>query len=159
MTESGTSYIAIAEKLRSRTSEQLKLVETVGLSFAPDKSEPIHYAAKRTRHNLTLKETFPTLIINDTDQTEIRPSKQIKQLGAVIDNTISFKPHAIQAASAVRCRLGALCFLRSGKIGILAHIANHLALTAVFQNFSGHRQFGGIIPMQFLILLQKHIIV
>jgi hypothetical protein len=77
MAESGTSYIATTEKLRSRTNEKLKWAETVGLSFAPDESELINCAAKGARHNLTLEETFPTLIINDTDQTEIRPSKQI----------------------------------------------------------------------------------
>jgi hypothetical protein len=120
MAGSGTSYITTTEKLRSRADE-LKWAETVGLNFAPDKSELIHCAAKGTRHK-------STLIINGTDQTGIRLSKQIKQLGIV---TPSFKPHVIQAASPMRRCLGALRFLRSGKIKISAHIANHLGLTAV----------------------------
>jgi hypothetical protein len=103
MPESGTSYIETTEKLKIWTREQLNRVEAVGLNFVPDKSELIHCAAKGAHHYFTSEDIFPKLIIDSTNEIKIRPSKQIKQLGVIIDNTLSFKPHAIQAASAMKC--------------------------------------------------------
>jgi hypothetical protein len=131
MIESGTNYIETMEKLKIWTKEQLNRAEAVGLKFAADKSELIHCAAKGTHHDLSQEDIFPALVIDNANEFEIRPSKQIKQLGVIIDSTLSFKQHAIQAASAMKCRLGALHFLRNTNIGISAYIANHLALTTI----------------------------
>jgi hypothetical protein len=159
MTESGTNDIETMEKLRIRTKEQLNRAEGVGLKFAPDKSELIHCAAKGTHHDLSQEDIFPTLIIDNTNGFEIRPSKQIKKLGVIIDSTLSFKQHAIQAASAMKCRLGALCFLRNTKTGISAYIANHLALTAILPKLYWASPVWWNNPKQSSTLLQKHIIV
>jgi ribonuclease HI len=101
--------------------------EVVGLSFAPEKSEVIHFS---TRSRTTSK--YPEhLTITGNYARTVMPSKQITLLGIITDNTLSFIIHAQNAASKAIQTLGSIMYLRQGDYGINPKIARYLVLAKV----------------------------
>jgi hypothetical protein len=100
----------------------------IGLSFASDKSEVIHFslAARRKSkypEHLTLTDTTPA--------RDIFPSNQIKLLGVIVDDTLNFIVHAQHASSKGMQALGSLRYLRKGLNGIPPYIARYLAISKI----------------------------
>jgi ribonuclease HI len=107
---------------------KMKRAEALGLSFAPDKSEVMHLSMATRR-----KTKFPEeLIISSVDPPIIIPAKkQIKLLGVVVDETLSFIIHAQYAASRAMQALGGFLYLRKGLKGIPPITARHIALSSI----------------------------
>jgi hypothetical protein len=101
---------------------------TIGLSFASDKTEVIHFSIA-TRRKSRLPEHL-TL----TDKTlphRIDPSHQIKLLGVIVNNTLNFIVHAQHASSKGMQALGSLFYLRKGLNGISSYTARYLAISKI----------------------------
>jgi ribonuclease HI len=100
----------------------------VGLSFAQEKSELIHFTTRaRSKHFYTEYMS----ILQNGDLKIIEPSRQIKSLGVVVDETLSFIVHSQNAASKAVQSLGSLLFLRKGKLGISPKIARYLVISKI----------------------------
>jgi hypothetical protein len=86
----------VAPVLTEALEYKMKRAEALGLSFSPDKSEVMHLSMATRR-----KTKFPEeLIISSVDPPIITPAKkQIKLLGVVADETLSFIIHAQYSAS------------------------------------------------------------
>jgi ribonuclease HI len=97
----------------------------IGLKFAPEKSEVIHFSTK-TRSTTKYDEH---LTINHS--IRIMPSNVIKLLGVNVDETLKFFVHAQYAASQARQSLGKILYLRKGSHGISPKIARYLAISFV----------------------------
>jgi hypothetical protein len=101
---------------------------TIGLSFASDKSEVIHFSMATRR-----KSRFPEHLTL-TDKTlprRIDPSHQIKLLGVIVDDTLNFIVHAQHASSKGMQALGSLLYLRKGLNGISPYTARYLAISKI----------------------------
>jgi hypothetical protein len=70
-------------------------------------------------------------IENRTKSFTIQPTRTIKQLGVIIDESLNFSAHVRHAASKGMQSLGRLRFLRHGNQGIPAYIARHLTMTTI----------------------------
>jgi hypothetical protein len=100
----------------------------IGLSFASDKSEDIHFSMATRR-----KSRFPEHLTL-TDKTlprGIDPSYQIKLLGVIVDDTLNFIVHAQRASSKGMQALGSLLYLRKGLNGISPYTARYLAISKI----------------------------
>jgi len=114
--------------LEDRTNQHLNRGLHLGLSFAPSKSELLFCLPLNSKHkNISLSSHPPLRVMNTT----IIPKRQIKYLGVYIDKSFSFLYHASMAASQGNQVLGSFNFLRHRSRGILAHVAHHLAFTAI----------------------------
>jgi hypothetical protein len=101
---------------------------TIGLSFASDKSEVVHFSMATRR-----KSRFPEHLTL-TDKTlprRIDPSRQIKLLGVIVDGTLNFIVHAKHASSKGMQALGSLLCLRKGLNGISPYTARYLAISKI----------------------------
>jgi ribonuclease HI len=115
-------------RLEDRTEYHLHRGLHLGLTFTPNKSELLYCLPLTSKHkNISLSSHPPLRILNTT----ITPKRQIKYLGVYIDESLSFLHHASMAASQGNRILGSFNFLRHRSRGIPAHIAHHLALTAI----------------------------
>jgi len=114
--------------LEDRTEQHLHRGLHLGLTFAPSKSELLYCLPLTSKFkNISLSSHPPLQVMNTT----ITPKRQIKYLGVYIDESLSFLHHASMAASQGSRVLGSFNFLRHRSRGIPAHIAHHLALTAI----------------------------
>ena len=100
----------------------------LGLSFAPDKSELIHFSlakrrAKQDQEYMTVTDVVPPVII--------QPSEQIKLFGVIVEDTLNFIVHAQHAASKATQTLGTLLYLRNSTFGITPRIARYLAISKI----------------------------
>jgi len=77
--------------------------------------------------NNSLSSHPPLRILNTT----IPAKRQIKYLGVLIDESLTFSYHAAMAAARGSKVLASLSFLRHRSCGIPAYIAHHLAMTAI----------------------------
>jgi hypothetical protein len=101
----------------------------LGLCFSPPKSELLHCLPSFSNKDKTKDlSKHPPLIINN--QT-ISPSQSIKYLGIHIDESLTFKQHAISAAAKGKSVLSSLLFLQHGSNRISTYIAHHLILTLI----------------------------
>jgi hypothetical protein len=107
---------------------KMERAEVLGLSFAPDKSEVVQLSMATRR-----KTKFPEeLIISSVEPPIIIPAKkQIKLLGVVGDETLSFIIHAQYAASRAMQALCGFLYLRKGLKGIPPITACHIALSSI----------------------------
>jgi hypothetical protein len=107
---------------------KMKRAKALGLSFAPDKSEVMHLSMATRR-----KTKFPEeLIISSVVPHIIIPAKkQVKLLGVVVDETLSFIIHAQYAASRAMQALGGFLYLRKGLKEIPPITARHIALASI----------------------------
>jgi len=114
--------------LEDRTNQHLHRGLYLGLTFAPSKSELLYCLPLNSKHkNISLSSHPPLRVMNTT----IIPKRQIKYLGVYIDGSLSFLYHAPMAASQGNQVLGSFNFLRHRPQGIPAHVAHHLAFTAI----------------------------
>jgi len=114
--------------LEERTEQHLNCGQHLGLTFAPSKSELLYCLQLNSKHkNISLTSHPPLQVMNTT----IIPKRQIKYLGIYIDESLSFLHHASMAASQANRVLGSFNFLRYRSRGVPAHIAHHLAFTAI----------------------------
>jgi ribonuclease HI len=115
--------------LEERTELYLESGVHLGLTFAPSKTELLYGLPLTSKDkNLSLTSHPPLRILNTT----ITAKREIKYLGVFIDESLTFKYHATMAAARANKVLGSLNFLRHRSRGIPAHIAHHLAMTAIF---------------------------
>jgi len=114
--------------LEERTDYHLSRGLHLGLTFAPGKSELLYCLPLTSKSkNISLSAHPPLRILDNT----IPPKRHIKYLGVHIDESLSFLHHASMAASQGSRVLGSFNFLRHRSRGIPAHIAHHLAMTAI----------------------------
>jgi hypothetical protein len=74
------------------------------------------------------------MIERRTKLVNVQPTRTIKQLGMIIDESLNFLTHTKHAASKGMQSFGRLRFLRQGNQGIPAYIARHLTMTAILPN-------------------------
>jgi hypothetical protein len=106
---------------------------TIGLSFASDKSEVIHFSMATRR-----KSRFPEHLTL-TDKTLPRiidPSHQIKLPGVIVD-TLNFIVHAQHASSKGMQALGSLLYPRKGLNRISPYTARYLAISKIMPKMPG----------------------
>jgi hypothetical protein len=100
---------------------------TIGLSFASEKSEVIHFSMATRKKSRFLEH----LTLNDkTLPCRIDPSHQIKSLGVIVDS-LNFIVHAQYASSKGMQALGSLLYLRKGLNGISSYTARYLAISKI----------------------------
>jgi hypothetical protein len=76
-------------------------------------------------------ESLPVITIATSNSIyTVVPSRQIRQLGVIFDESLNFIPHARDAAEGMKA-LGKICFLRHPGKGISCHVANHLVFAAI----------------------------
>ena len=100
----------------------------LGLTFATSKTELLYCLPLTSKDKRQSLASHPPLRILNTT---ITAKQQIKYLGIFIDESLSFSYHATMAAACGNKILGSLNFLRHRSHGIPAHIAHHLAMTAI----------------------------
>lgn len=118
----------VTPALSSSYTTKSQRAAAIGLTFTTVKSEVIHFSGRARR----VTKYQESLIITDNSQVrEISPSRQIKLLGVILDETLTFSLHAQYAASKAAQALGALYYLRAGDNGISSKIARHLVMSKV----------------------------
>jgi ribonuclease HI len=115
--------------LEERTNQYLQNGTWLGLTFATPKTELLYCLPLTSKDKNKSLSSHPPLRVLDTT---ILAGRQIKYLGVFIDESLTFKYHATMAAARANKVLGSLKFLRHRSRGIPAHIAHHLAMTAIF---------------------------
>jgi hypothetical protein len=126
--QSSLSIQFAIKRLKERSEHHTDRGKHLSLRFSPPKSELLHCVPKLSKDKTKDLSHHPPLIIND--QT-ISPSRSIKYLGIHIDESLTFKQHAISAAAKGKSALSSLLFLRHGGNGISTYIARHLILTLI----------------------------
>jgi hypothetical protein len=115
-------------RLKERSEFHIERGKHLGLRFSPPKSELLYCLPRSSKDKANDLSLHPPLIINDQP---IPPSRSIKYLGIHIDESLTFKQHALSAASYGKSTLSALLFLRYWGNSIPVHIARHLILTVI----------------------------
>jgi ribonuclease HI len=115
--------------LREQSEYHIDRGKHLGLCFSPPKSELLHCLPNFSNKDKTkvLSHHLPLIINNQT----ISPSQSIKYLGIHIDESLTFKQHAISVAAKGKSVLSSLLFLRHCNNGISTYIAYHLILTLI----------------------------
>jgi hypothetical protein len=132
MSQIGTRPEDTIPVLKVRTEVCLEQAAKVGLSFATNKSEVVYCLPESSRNKTKPLDILPTLTIESrTNSFTVQPTRTIKQLGVIIDESLNFSAHVRHAASKGMQSLGRLRFLRHGNQGIPAYIARHLTMTAI----------------------------
>jgi ribonuclease HI len=115
--------------LEERTERYLENGIPLGLTFTTPKTELLYCLPLTSKEKKKSLSSHPPLRILGSS---ILAQRQIKYLGVFIDESLTFKYHATMAATKGTKILGSLNFLRHRSRGIPAHIAHHLAMTAIF---------------------------
>jgi hypothetical protein len=128
----GTRPEGTIPALKILTEVCLEQAAKVELSFATNKSELVNCLPESSRNKTKALDILPTLTIESrTKSSTVQPTRTIKQLGVIIDESLNFSAHARHAASKGMQSLGRLRFLMHGNQGIPAYIVRRLAMTAV----------------------------
>jgi len=114
--------------LEERTKRHLRNGARLGLSFATPKTELLYCLPLTSKDKGKSLSSHPPLRILNTT---IPAKRLIKYLGVFIDESLTFIHHATMAPARGHKILGSLSFLRHRSRGIPAHIAHHLAMTAI----------------------------
>jgi hypothetical protein len=100
--------------------------------FASNKSELVHCLQESRRNKTNPLDTLPTLMIESRAKSfNVQPTRTIKQLGVIIDESLNFPTHTKHAASKGMQSLSRRWFLRQGNQGTPAYIVRHLTMTAI----------------------------
>jgi hypothetical protein len=126
--QSSVSITRAIRSLQEHSEYQLARGRHLGLTVSPSKSELLHRLPLTSKDKTTVLSYHPPLPI--VDHT-IPPSRSLKYLGIHIDESLTFKKHAITAASLGKSSLGALLFLWHQANGIPVYIARYLTLTVL----------------------------
>lgn len=112
-----------------RSFEQKRLrANALGLEFETEKTEVMHLSAA-TRRKSKFREHL--LLTHTNPPTDIPPSNQIKLLGVIVDETLTFIVHSQHASSMAMQALGSLMYLRAGKNGISPLVARQMVISKV----------------------------
>jgi hypothetical protein len=102
---------------------KLQRAKILGLTFAEDKSELIHFSLASRRK---IADSQSMIMPDQLSFSKIQLSEQIKLLGVTLDNTLTFITHAQNAASRSLQILASLSFLRKRGQGISPAISRYL---------------------------------
>ena len=135
----GKSLQSVTRSLQDRTDIQLERARPLCLTFAPGKSDLVHFvpptSSKKPPSSAegSLSDTTIVLTPLSGSTTEITPSHSIRYLGVIIDERLSFRPHALEAVARCRQSLNALRFLGGRQnSGVIAFSTwRHLALSVL----------------------------
>jgi ribonuclease HI len=114
--------------LKERTTLQIQRGSLLGLTYSPTKSDLLFTLPVTSDYRTKPLTINPPLNINGTI---IQPCRSFTYLGVIIDESLSFRPHANKAASKGRQAIGSLNFLHHRQWSVSAQVLHHLALTAV----------------------------
>jgi hypothetical protein len=126
--QSANSKNFALQRLKERTEYHTERGKHLGLHFSPPESQLLHCLPSASHHQANDLTTLPQLSIHNE---VITPTRSIKYLGINIDESLTFIPHTLRAASAGKAALCSLLFLRHRSNGLNTHIARHLILTSV----------------------------
>ena len=133
----GKSPLSIVRLLQDRTDLQLRRARPLEITFAPSKSDLVHLAP-RTSYRLVSSSfsdfaRLATTLPSSSGPVLIRPTTSIRYLGVIIDERLSFRPHALDAAARCRQSLNALRFLGGRRDrGVIGYTTRrHLAMTVL----------------------------
>lgn len=111
--------LVATQALQRRTDQQSRIAAYLQLNFAKGKSDLLHIiphnSSKKTGPTHANEEFRILLRTPHSEPTPIMPSPRITYLGIVIDERLSFKAHATQAAAKGLESLMSLIHLRSGQ--------------------------------------------
>jgi hypothetical protein len=100
MSQIGTRPEDTIPALKIRTKVCLEQAAKVGLSFATNKSELVHCLPESSRSKMKPLDILPTLTIeNRTKSFTAQPTKTIKRLGVIINESLNFLVYIRHAAS------------------------------------------------------------
>ena len=131
------SPLAATHRLQERTDTQAERATHLQLRFAQGKSDLIHLrpTAGKLAHDDASRKASSTIFLRPPNREPhaITPSKTITYLGVLFDERLSFKPHAMAAASNSLQTLGRLRHLRTNQWGgsISLTVCRHLTFAAV----------------------------
>jgi hypothetical protein len=105
----------------------------LGLNYSQSKSELLHCHPSSSTLKSKPIESLPVIIIGASNSIyTVVPSRQIRQLGVIFDESLNFILHARDAAAEGMKALGKICFLCHRGKGISCHVASHLVFAAIF---------------------------
>jgi hypothetical protein len=128
LVQTTTSIRDNVRTLKERTTLQIQRGALLGLTYSPTKSDLLFMLPITSKDRTKPLTTNPPLDINGT---VIQPCRAFTYLGVIIDESLSFRPHANKAASKGRQAIGSLNFLHHRQWSVSAQVLHHLALTAV----------------------------
>jgi hypothetical protein len=118
--------------LEERTRIQMERASKLGLSYSQSKSELLHCHPSSSTLKSKPIESLPVITIGASNSIyTVVPSRQIRQLGVIFDESLNFIPHARDAAAEGMKALGKICCLRHRGKGISCHVANHLVFAPI----------------------------
>jgi ribonuclease HI len=128
MVQTSRSLLNNTRTLEERTILQLQRGSHLGLTYSPNKSDLLFLLPPTSDHRTRPLTINPTVKFNDTT---VQPSRSITYLGVIIDESLTFKPHANKAASKGHQAIGSLNFLHHRQWSVPATVLHHLTFTAV----------------------------
>jgi hypothetical protein len=114
--------------LEELTERFLRKGQHLGLTFVLPKTELLYCLPLTSKDKNKSLASHPPLRVLDSN---ILTQCHLKNLGVYIDKSLTFTYHMTMAAVRGNKILRSLAFLRQQSCGIPAHIAHHLALTAI----------------------------
>jgi ribonuclease HI len=132
MTKSGPSVESTVKNLESRTNDHINRAAILQLELSSTKSDLMHTLPKGSVQKKNLCQQTPLIYTDQNgNQVIIEPNDEMKYLGVLIDNSLTFQQHSLAAASLGHQSLARVRFLRKKSWGISSHIAHHIIFTAV----------------------------
>jgi ribonuclease HI len=107
----------VTQLLQERTDLQLLRAAPLSLTFAPGKSDLVHFVPGKSKKPITalppdsLQNLTIILPSTTSSATNISPSHSIGYLGVTVDERLSFREHALNAAACTRQTLNSFRFL------------------------------------------------
>jgi hypothetical protein len=130
--QTGTAYVDDLNEVSDSFHYKLQRAKILGLAFAEDKSELIHFSLASRRK---IADGQSMIMPDQQSYSEIQPSEQIKLLGIILDNTLTFITHAQNAASRSLQILGSLIFSSGKRLG---NFTSYILLFDNYQSYATH---------------------